>query len=112
MKRELLPDGRQRFSLEKVPCVLVRAARRLTVGTLRDDAFVTRHPGLLRAVELGGRESEAREALKFGDESIKASRHAVIRHECLKSGLVPSSSAPERATDLPRLRGMADSGSG
>ena len=58
MKGQLLPDRRQRFTLEKVARVFVGAAGRLAIRALLRDALGTGQVGLLRAIELGGGEPE------------------------------------------------------
>ena len=88
VKRELLPDRRQRFALEEVARVFVCAAGRLTIGALLDHAFGTGHVRLLRSVELGGGEAERRDALQFGHQGVEASRHAVVRDQRLQRRLV------------------------
>ena len=96
---ELLPDRWQRFVLEEIARVFVRAARRLAVRALRHDALGAEHHRLLRAGELGRREAEACHALKLGDERVKTARHAVVGDERLEHRLVLRPRCLETAHD-------------
>ena len=76
MERELLPDRRERFALEKIPRVFIRTARGLAVRALGHVALVVQHPRLLRAREFGRGEAEARNPLEFGDDGVKTAGEA------------------------------------
>jgi len=104
VKRELLPDRRQRFSLEEIPRVLVGAALGLTVRAFRHDALVTEHHGLLRARELCRGEAEPRDPLELGHECVETARHAVVRDERLEGGFIPGARRLEQRT----VRGSPD----
>src|SRR5215471_18217676 len=91
MERKLLPDRRQRLVLEEVARVFVGAARRLAVGTFRDGTLIAEHHRLLRAGELGCRETELREPLQFCDECGQTARHPIIRYDRLQDYSIPCS---------------------
>src|SRR5690606_24489886 len=76
------------FSLQEVPRVLVGAAGRLTVGTLRDHALVGGDVRALRAFQLRFGEAEPNNALEFGDKSVEPARHAVVGHYSLQERLI------------------------
>jgi hypothetical protein len=103
VERELLPDRRQRLTLEEVPGVLVGAARRLAVGALGHHALVGEQPRLLRARELGRREAEPRHPLELGDQRVEAALDAVARDERLQDGLVVR---PRRLEQRPGRAGL------
>jgi hypothetical protein len=88
MKRQLLPDGRQRFTLEKVARVFVGAARRLAVGALFGRALGRRQVGLFRAIQFGGGEAERRDALQLAHQRVEAPDDAVVRHQGLQRRFV------------------------
>ncbi len=88
VKRQLLPDRRQRFAAEEVAGVLVGAALGFTVGTFGRHPLVPEHHGLLRARQLRGREAELRDAVEFSHEGVQPARDAVARDERLQGRLV------------------------
>ena len=88
MERELLPDRRQRLSLEEVPGVLVGAAGRLAVRALGRGPLVAEHHRLLRAFELGGGEAEALDPLDLQQQRLEAAGDAIVRDERLDDRLV------------------------
>ena len=89
MERQLLPDRRQRLTLQEIARVLVGAALGFAIGAFRDDALVGRHPVLLGARELGRGEAESRDPLQLGYQRLEAAGHAVIRYQCLEQRLIP-----------------------
>ena len=107
MKRELLPDRRQRFTLEEVARVFVGAARRFAIRALLDDALGAGHVCLFRAIELGGGEPEGHDAFELGHERIEATRDAVARHQRLQRSLRHASSAPGTGRGRRRPAGTA-----
>ena len=107
VERELLPDRRQRLSLEEVPRVLVGAARGLAVRALGDHALVGEHPRLLRARELGRREAEPRHPLELGHQRVETALDAVARDHRLQDGLVVR---PRRLEQRPGRVGLDERG--
>ena len=112
MKRELLPDRRQRFPLQEVARVLVGAARRLAIRALRHGPFVTGHARPPRPIELAGRESESDDALQLGDEGVEAAAHAVVGDDRLQNGFVTGPRRRKERRGPRRPSGMAGSRSG
>ena len=88
MKRELLPDRRQRFALKEIAGVLVGAALGLAVRALGHAALVVEQPRLLGARELGGGEAELRDPLQLDHQGVETARHAAVGDERLDLGFV------------------------
>ena len=98
MKRELLPDRRQRFALQEVAGVLVGAALGLTVRALSHAALVVQQPRLLGARELGGSEAELRDPLQLGHQGVETACHAAVGDQRQELGLVLGARRTEQRT--------------
>ena len=88
VKRQLLPDGWQGFTLEKVARVFVGAARRFAIGALLGAALGGRQVRLFRPVKFGGGEAECGDAFQLAHQRVESAGDAVVRHQGLQRRFV------------------------